>query len=125
MSPLRAGATYFLLVFGAGFVLGTFRTLLIVPRLGAPTAELLEMPLMLTVIWFSARWLTPRLAPGAALPTGLLALALALTADLAVGLFLRHLTLAQILYDRPLLPTLAYYGSLAIFAFLPRILSVR
>jgi hypothetical protein len=125
MSPLRAGATYFLLVFGAGFVLGTFRTLLLVPRIGAPTAELLEMPLMLTVIWFSARWLIPRLAPGAALPAGLLALAFALTADIAVGLFLRHLTLAQILYDRPLVPALAYYFSLAIFAILPRLLALR
>jgi hypothetical protein len=35
MRTLKAGVLYFALVFGAGFVLGTIRTLWVVPRLGA------------------------------------------------------------------------------------------
>jgi hypothetical protein len=46
---LKAGGLYFALVFGAGFVLGTIRTLLVVPRVGTRRAELMEMPIMLLV----------------------------------------------------------------------------
>jgi hypothetical protein len=46
---LKAGVLYFALVFAAGFVLGTVRTLWAVPRLGVRTAELIELPTMLGV----------------------------------------------------------------------------
>ena len=49
MQLVKAGAIYFALVFGAGFVLGTVRTLWVVPRVGTRTAELTEMPIMLAV----------------------------------------------------------------------------
>ena len=123
MSPVRAGAVYFLLVFGTGFVLGTFRVLLVVPLVGAPTAELLETPLMLVAIWFAARWLVPRMAPRAALPAGLLALGFTLVAEVAVGVFFRQLTLAEIAFPQPLLPRLAFYAALLVFAFLPYFLT--
>lgn len=42
-------------MFGAGFVLGTIRTVWLLPRLGARAAELLEMPVMLVVILMAAR----------------------------------------------------------------------
>jgi hypothetical protein len=41
-------APCFALVFGMGFVLGTIRTLLVVPRVGARTAEQMETPIMLS-----------------------------------------------------------------------------
>ena len=43
MPILKAGVLYFALVFGAGFVLGPFRILWLVPHFGTRTAELLEM----------------------------------------------------------------------------------
>ena len=49
MQEFKAGVLYFALVFGAGFVLGTVRTLWIVPRVGARRAELMETPIMLVV----------------------------------------------------------------------------
>jgi len=49
MQILRAGVLYFALVFGAGFALGTIRTLWTAPSFGTRTAELMEMPIMLAV----------------------------------------------------------------------------
>jgi hypothetical protein len=49
MKILKAGILYFALVFGAGFVLGTIRVLLVMPRFGARMAELMEAPVMLVV----------------------------------------------------------------------------
>lgn len=45
MQILKAGALYFALAFGAGFVLGTIRVLWAVPRFGERTAELMETPI--------------------------------------------------------------------------------
>ena len=53
--PTTAGILYFALVFGASFVLGTIRTLWVVPR-GTRTAELMEVPIMLAVTIVAARW---------------------------------------------------------------------
>jgi hypothetical protein len=60
MQVVKAGVLYFALVFGAGFVLGTVRTLWFVPRVGVRTAELMEMPIMLAVTIVAARWTVPR-----------------------------------------------------------------
>ena len=62
MTILKAGVLYFALVFGAGFVVGTIRTLWVVPRVGTRTAELMEAPIMLLVTILAARWMVQRLA---------------------------------------------------------------
>lgn len=58
---LKAGVLYFALVFVVGFVLGVIRTLWLVPRFGARTAELAEAPVMLLVTITSAQWIVRRL----------------------------------------------------------------
>jgi hypothetical protein len=63
---LKAGAVYFALVFAAGFVLGTVRTLWVVPRLGVRTAELAEAPIMFGVSILAVRWV------GFLLPTSIM-----------------------------------------------------
>jgi predicted MFS family arabinose efflux permease len=65
MRVLKAAATYFVLVFGAGFVLGAIRVTWIVPRIGARAAVLLETPLVLAVSVLAALWRNRRLAAGA------------------------------------------------------------
>jgi hypothetical protein len=50
MQTIEAGVLYFALVFGAGFVLGTIRTLWGVPRAGGRKAELMEMPQLAVVV---------------------------------------------------------------------------
>ena len=54
MAIFKPALLYFLIVFGAGFILGPIRVFLIVPKLGIRWAELLEMPVMLTVIYFAS-----------------------------------------------------------------------
>lgn len=56
-----AGALYFMLVFALGFVLGTVRTLVLVPGLGELAAVVIELPLILVAAWLISRWLIHRL----------------------------------------------------------------
>lgn len=68
-AALRAGAAYFAVIFAAGFVLGTVRVLVLLPRLGETAAVVLEIPAMLALSWVAARVLVahfavaPRLGP--------------------------------------------------------------
>lgn len=93
-----AGATYFLAVFAAGFLLGPIRQFLLVPQIGEVAGVLLEAPLMLAASWFAAWWtigrfaVPARLAPRAEM--GLTAFALLMLAEMAGALLLRGLTFA-------------------------------
>ena len=55
-----SSAEYFAIVFGAGFVFGTVRVMWLVPTVGVRIAELTELPLMLAVVFFAARWVNRR-----------------------------------------------------------------
>ena len=46
-----AGDAYFALVFAAGFLLGSIRVLIIIPRSGEAVVVGLELPIMLAVSW--------------------------------------------------------------------------
>lgn len=88
--PERAALAYFGLVFAAGFVMGTIRVLLVEPYLGPAWAVALELPVMLGISAVAARWIVKVLAvePATAplLRMGLLALALLVAAETALGL---------------------------------------
>ena len=63
---LKAAAAYFSGVFLAGFVLGSLRVFVVVPRIGPVLAVALEFPLMLAVSWIVCGWVVRRFAvPGA------------------------------------------------------------
>ena len=124
--PITAGLVYFLLVFVAGFALGTLRVLFLVPVLSERYAELLEMPVMLGVIYFAARFVVHRfLASGggtsarSALLTGLFALVLLLGAEFGLVLYLRGISLRQYFNERDPIAGAAYYLSLVVFLFAP------
>ena len=86
-----AGLAYFAIVFAAGFLLGTLRVFWIMPRTGALTAVVLELPIMVAVSWVAAaaliRWF--RVTPEAAdrLMMGGVGFALLLVAETGLGLW--------------------------------------
>ena len=129
MQVLQTAVLYFLLVFGAGFVLGTGRVLFLVPLLGERTAELLEMPLMLGVIVFAARWIVrhrlaaPRLST--TLSVGFLSLGIILFAELGVGMWLRGMSATEVFLNRDPVSGTAYHISLLLFAVMPAIFARR
>jgi hypothetical protein len=59
---LRAGFVYFTLVFAAGFILGILRIFVILPRLGPTLAVLIELPVILAICWFGAKWTVEKFA---------------------------------------------------------------
>lgn len=119
---------YFAIVFGAGFVLGPIRVLLLVPRVGERWAELIEAPIMFGVIVLAAGWLVRRFPADrrvAHLWSGLGALALVLVAELTVVLALRGLTLGEYLATRDPIAGGAYVANLVLFATMPWLLAGR
>jgi len=126
MPILKAGVLYFALVFGAGFVLGTVRTIWVVPRVGTRTAELMETPIMLVVTIVAARWTVLRLAvpsvPSARLGMGGVALVLMLVAEFGLVLWLRGLSIREYLATRDPVSGTVYYLMLALFAIMPLLL---
>jgi hypothetical protein len=124
---IRAGLTYFSLVFAAGFVLGSIRVPFLVPRLGTRVAELLEMPVMLIVIVYAARFIVARYElPAAArvsLSAGALALALLVAAELLLAFGLQRLSVAQYIASRDPISGSVYAAMLIVFAFMPYFLA--
>ena len=129
MKVLRAGISYFALVFGAGFVLGPIRLLWLVPRVGTRTAELLEMPIMLAVIILAARWVVIRLAVPAErssrLGMGFVALVLLVAAELFLVGPLQGYSIGDYLTDRDPVSGTVYYVMLGVFALMPLLLARR
>jgi hypothetical protein len=123
MPILKAGVLYFGLVFGVGFVLGTIRTMWVVPRVGARMSELMETPVMLVVTIVTARWMVLRLAvpstPSARLGMGCIALAILLVAEFGLVLWLRGLSIREYLATRDPVSGTVYYVMLAVFAIMP------
>lgn len=60
MRALGAGLVYFAAVFAAGFVLGTVRTVFLVPQFGAFMAVLMELPVILAIAWWACGWIIKR-----------------------------------------------------------------
>jgi hypothetical protein len=127
MQTLKAGTLYFALVFGAGFMLGAPRVLWLVPKLGTRTAELIEGPIMLVVIFFAAGWVVRRfsLPPTLAgrLGTGFTALVLLLAAEFTLVLKVRRLTLAQYIAGRDPVAGAIYVLMLLLFALMPLVVA--
>lgn len=129
MQSFKPGAAYFGLVFGGGFLLGCLRVPFLVPRLGARIAELVEMPFEFVIIVFAARYIVRRFAvPGttsARLKVGLVALLLALAAELLLALALARRSVLEYIASRDPVSGSVYLAMLVVFALLPLALARR
>jgi hypothetical protein len=122
-----AAIIYFAIVFGAGFLLGPVRVLVLEPHLGTLTAVLCEAPLLLVVMILAARRVprAVRLEPevGAMVAVGLVALILQQAADLTVGALLRGLSVAAQLARFQSAEGGIYAALLLLFAAMPLLAS--
>ena len=115
--------TYFAIIFGVGFLLGSIRVLWLIPQLGVRYAELAEMPFMLLAVFFAARWVTKHFTvpPEAAswIIVGIAALICLLIVEFTVVLWLQGISIAESIASRDPISGTAYLISLILFALMP------
>lgn len=119
---MSAGLLYFLTVFGAGFALAFIRIPILVPQFGVRSAELMETPVMLAVIYWASRRLIrhhPELCWRARLAAGLVALALLVGAELGVAYALGSRSVSQYIASRDPVSGSVYLAALLVFAVAP------
>jgi hypothetical protein len=121
--PAKSGMIYFLLVFGAGFLLGPVRLLWAIPRFGVRIAELLEMPVMLAVGIVAARSIVRRQAvppaPACRLGMGAVAFTLLVGAELGLARLLRGLSPREYVALQDPVSGAAFLAVLAVYALIP------
>lgn len=124
---VKIALLYFAMVFGAGFLLGTLRVLVLEPLIGDRNAQLSEMPVMLVIIYLCARYVVlkkPKLnSHSGYLFSGIGALIMMLAVEFTLVLGLQELTFATYLASRDSVAFSAYIGSLIVFALMPWLLS--
>jgi hypothetical protein len=124
---LESAFLYFAVVFAAGFILGPIRILAVLPRIGVRWAELAELPLMILVTLFAARWVILRChvhsALSARLAIGIPAVLILLAAEFGVAIGLRGMSLLEAITSRDPVSGTAYYISLGLFAIMPALVS--
>jgi len=124
---MRAGITYFALVFAAGFVLGSIRVPFLEPRLGERLAELIELPFMFVAILVSARFVIRRFSlPAnvrACAVAGFLALGLMVAAEVLLAVVIQDQTLGEYVANRDPVSGSIYLAMLGIFAAMPLVLT--
>jgi hypothetical protein len=127
MKILGAAVLYFVIVFGAGFLLGPIRVFLLEPRIGTLAAVLCEAPFLLVAILVGSR-VAPglaqlKLSKSALLAVGLAALVMQQIADVAVGLGLRGMSLAELFARFVTAEGAIYAALLAIFVAMPALVN--
>jgi nitroimidazol reductase NimA-like FMN-containing flavoprotein (pyridoxamine 5'-phosphate oxidase superfamily) len=120
---LKAALVYFLVVFGAGTLLGPIRILFVAPHLGERNAELLEAPVMLLVIVAASKWIVRKfqlpMRPVYRLGVGMIGFILGLLFEFGLVLKLRELTLTEYFASRDPAAAGVYYVTLVLFALMP------
>jgi hypothetical protein len=97
-----------MIVFAAGFVLGTLRVTVVVPQLGVLTAVLIELPIMLAISWLMCRRIVTRYAVPGTLMTRVAMGGIAFTCLMAA-----ELGVAVIVFEQSVLEYLASFGTTA------------
>lgn len=89
---VKSALVYFTIVFTMAFAMGIVRVLVLIPRIGALPAVLIELPLLLTVSWLVCRRVTTRWAvparTGPRLKMGLLAFSILMITEAVMSVWL-------------------------------------
>jgi len=125
MRILKPGLLYFAIVFGAGFILGPIRILLVIPRVGVRVAELMEAPIMFMVIIAASRWIV-RWFPESSnlsnrLAIGFVALLLMLGMEISLARVMQGISVREYIAARDPVSGSVYCALLAVFAVMPAV----
>lgn len=125
---LAAASSYFAKIFALGFALGVVRTLWLAPALGATTAVLVELPVMLGASWLVAQRLIsapPAMAQAKALRVGALAFAMLMAAEALLAVTLGSQSLAH--WSADLIRTPGWIGLAGqiVFGLMPWLAAMR
>ena len=120
---------YFAIVFSAGFAFGVLRVLFVEPHFGIRWAQLLEMPLMFTVMVLTAIRLFQRgnvqYSPSERFGIGGLSLGFVFAAELIVLLAMRGISISQYIAEQDPVSGTTYLFMLLLFAAMPWLLGAR
>ncbi len=123
MSIFRAGLYYFALVFGAGFILGTVRELLITPHFGRALSILVEAPFMLLAIYVSTCLVLKHIRINRTsishISIGLIGFILILFSDFTIGVKMRNISVHEQLNHFIDPAGIIYLGLLLVFTTMP------
>lgn len=118
-----AALAYFGIVFGAGFLLGSIRVPLLVPRIGERYAELAEMPLMFVVIFLAAGHVLSRFSrirtTGSCFLVGFIALTMLVLAEFLLAVAMAGRGVGTYIASRDPVSGSVYLGMLVLFAVMP------
>lgn len=126
---LKAGAVYFLIALGAGFVLEVIRLEVVALHFSARMAQVMEIPSHLLAMIIAARWVIDRFTlppfPGIRLTVGLVALSLWLVMEWIIVLPFHGLSLDEYLaIQDPVVGTLPI-GALGVLTVMPFLVGYR
>ena len=123
LSAIRAGFLYFVIVFAAGFVLGTFRVIVLVPLTGELAAVALELPITLVISWLVCRRLVVRFSVPALAShrsaMGAMAFCILMLAELGLSVLVFNRSGAEYLGHLQTAPGLLGLAGQIAFAFIP------
>jgi len=126
---LKAGAVYFLIALGAGFVLEVIRLEVVALHFSTRMAQVMEIPSHLLAMIIAARWVIDRFTlppfPGIRLTVGLVALSLWLIMEWIIVLPFHGLSLDEYLaIQDPVVGTLPI-GALGVLTVMPFLVGYR
>jgi hypothetical protein len=122
----RAGGLYFAIVFAFAFMFGAVRRFMLEPRFGEDLAVAAETPFLIAVMFFSARWITQRIALSPAQLLGMGAFALALQQAAELGLvYSSGQTATDYLAHFSTPAGMIFLAALIVFALMPLIVGQR
>lgn len=129
MQVVKAGASYFLVAMGSGFVLEVIRMQVVALHVSERLAEMMEIPNVLLATIVGARWVIDRFTlpplPGIRLSVGLVALCLMLLLEWAVVLPLHGLSFREYVAGQEMVVGTVPLGALGVLTVMPFLVGYR